>query len=290
MLCARSGRAVYVCTNLEILCIVSRHRPFIARYIHIMKTSSLPILAAFTFVATSAVAETARTPSKSAPAPAAAKGTVNIVCNPSCDDVVIGGRSYGPSPVVRAEIPAGTYEVTLKRKSQADTRKQLVVTPGQTASLNFALTTQAAPTAPPSADMAVRLASHMRVVDGWLNIQCDPSCDDVVVDGKRSVGRNPTNVALAPGEHEITGKRKGAPDKTMKVRIVDGQTTSVRLRIDATVAAQMDPAALRMQLDRKVSAGLASQEDVRQLRAICAQQGDKACVAQMDARLRTASR
>jgi hypothetical protein len=251
-----------------------------------MKTWSFSILAAFAFVAVAASAETARSPSKPAPAPApAAKGTVNIVCNPTCDDVVINGRSYGPSPVVRAELPAGNYDVVLKRKTQADTRKQFVVTAGQTASLNFALTTQTAPTAAPS-DMAARLASKMRAVDGWLNIQCDPGCDDVVVDGKRSLGKNTTNVALPPGEHELLGKRKGLPDKSMRVRVVDGQTTTVRLNMAVTVTTAMDSTAQRKLLDTKVAANTATQDDVKQLRSICAQQGDKDCVARMDARLR----
>lgn len=252
-----------------------------------MKTWSLTILAAFALAAAPTSAQTAPKGGKSAAAPAAAKGTVNIVCNPSCDDVVIGARSYGPSPVVRAELSAGNYDVTLKRKGTADTRKQIVVASGQTSSLNFALSAQAAPGAP-SPEMAARLAANLRVADGWLNIQCDPSCDDVVVDGKRSLGKNPTNVALPPGEHELTGKRKGAADKTLKVRVVNGQTTAVRLRLDGTVAAQMDPAATRKLLDAKVAAGTATLEDAKSLRAICAQQGDKACVAKMDARIRTA--
>lgn len=246
-----------------------------------MKTSSLPILAALAFTAAPASAQTAPATAK----PAAAKGTVNIVCNPSCNDVVIGGRSYGPSPVVRAEVPAGTYEVVLKRKSQVDTKKQIVVTAGQTQSLNFALNVQAAPPSAPPPEMAARLAALRRGVDGWLNVQCDPGCDDVIVDGKRSLGRNTTNVAMSPGEHEVTAKRKGAPDKTMKVRILDGQTTSVRLGLEGSVGAQIDPATMRKQLDAKVTAGTATQEDVKLLRSICLQQNDKACVAKMDARL-----
>jgi hypothetical protein len=250
-----------------------------------MKNWSVPILAAFVLTAAPSTAETARNPSK--PAPAAAKGTVNIVCNPSCDDVVIGGRSYGPSPVVRAELPAGNYDVTLKRRGQPETRKQFVVASGQTSSLNFALTTQAAPKAPP-AEIAARIAAKVRVADGWLNIVCDATCDDVVVDGNRSLGRNTTNSAIAPGEHELTGKRKGSPDKTIRVRVVEGQTTAVRLRMDAPSAAQMDPAVMRRVLEAKFAANTATLDDVKSLRAICAQQGDKACVAKMDARLRTA--
>jgi len=249
-----------------------------------MKTLRLPILAVVAFAAAPVSAQT--TPAKATPATVQAKGTVNIVCNPSCDDVVIGTRSYGPSPVVRAEVPAGSYDVVLKRKSQVDTRKQIVVTSGQTQSLNFALTVQTAPAALPNADPGGRLAARMRAVDGWLNIQCDPGCDDVIVDGKRSLGRNTTNVALSPGNHEITGKLKGAPDKTMKVRVLDGQTTAVRLRMGTV---QIDPVAARKLLDAKVAAGTATQDDIKMLRAICQQQNDKACVANMDARLRPAA-
>jgi hypothetical protein len=248
-----------------------------------MKLFSLPILAALALACVSASAETAPTSGK--PAAATSKGLVNIVCNPSCDDVVIGGRSYGPSPVVRAEVPAGSHEVTLKRKDQADTRKQLVVTASQTASFSFTLTNQAPPAATPPPEMAARLASHMRVADGWLTIQCDPGCDDVVVDGKRSLGRNFANVALPPGEHEITGKRKGAPDKTIKVRVLPGQTTALRLGLSISAPGQIDPVAMRGAIEKKLAGGTATQEEVKLLRAICLQQNDKACVAKMDARL-----
>lgn len=255
-----------------------------------MKLWSLPILAAFAFASAPAFAQSA--PAKSKPpassAKSSAKGVVNIVCNPSCDDVVIGNRSFGPSPVVRAQLPAGAYDVTLKRKSQADTRKRLVVTAGQAASFNFALTTQAPPPKTPPADMAARIAARRRAMDGWLNVQCDPGCDDVVVDGKRSLGRKHTNVPLPPGDHVITGKRKGAPDMTIKVRVLDGQTTAVRLTMGAPSPAQVDIAATRAAIEKKLAAGTATQDDVRLLRSICHQQNDKACVARMDARLRPA--
>lgn len=251
-----------------------------------MKSWSLPILAAGAVAAAFAFVPRAAAQVKPGTTATSAKGLVNIVCNPGCDEVVIGNRSYGPSPVVRAEVPAGSYDVVLKRKSQADTRKQIVVTAGQTQSLNFALTMQAAPPSAPPADMAARLAGKMKAMDGWLNVQCDPVCDDVIVDGKRSLGKNTTNVALPPGEHELIGKRKGAADKIMKVRIIDGQTTSVRLGIEGAVSAAMDPAAKRKQLDAKVIAGTASQSELQELRGICSQQGDKACVANVDARLR----
>jgi hypothetical protein len=45
---------------------------------------------------------------------------------------------------------------------------------------------------------------------------------------------------------------------------------------------------MRAIIEKKLAAAIATQEDVKLLRAICAQLGDKACVAKMDARLRSA--
>ena len=95
---------------MNFVCIGRRRRPFIAGYIHMMKIRSLPILAALAFTSAFASAQPPATPAK--PALSAAKGIVNIVCNPSCDDVVVAGRSLGPSPGVRADLPAAAYDAT----------------------------------------------------------------------------------------------------------------------------------------------------------------------------------
>ena len=86
----------------------------------------------------------------------------------------------------------------------------------------------------------------------------------------------------------IIAKRKGVPDQTKKVRIVEGQTTAVRLLTSGPFPPPVDQTVLRKQLEAKVAAGTASREDITTIRAICSYQGDKACVANMDARLRPA--
>ena len=140
--------------------------------------------------------------------------------------------------------------------------------------------------APPPAVLPAALAPLARAVDGWISIQCSPDCDDVVVDGKRSLGRNMTNVALPPGDHEITAKRKGVPDKVITVRILGGQTTALRLAMNPP--ARVDPVAMRAMIEQKLAARTATRDDIQLLRAICLHQDDKACVANMDARLQKA--
>jgi len=62
------------------------------------------------------------------------KGFVNITCNPSCDEVFIDGRSFGPSPVVRAEIAVGLRSVRGRRRNQPDARTQVNVEERKTVS------------------------------------------------------------------------------------------------------------------------------------------------------------
>ncbi len=69
-----------------------------------------------------------------APKPAAPKaepGYLTVVCDPYCDSVVAGGRSLGPSPVVRAALPPGNHSVIL-RGSGKTTSIGVTIVSGQT--------------------------------------------------------------------------------------------------------------------------------------------------------------
>jgi hypothetical protein len=205
----------------------------------------LGVLVSTSLVSSPAFAAETSPAKKPAQAPAKAdsakvKGFVNVVCNPSCDDVVAGGRSLGPSPIVRAELPAGTHKLILKRKSQADKEVEVEVKAGEVAVLNVKLPVQKAPSAAPPPEVAEKIAARALRVDGWLNLVCKPGCDEVIIDGTRKLGRGPhENVALRPGLHELTLKLKGAPDKVMTVSIVGGQTVDV----EASMPVEVKPAA-----------------------------------------------
>lgn len=177
----------------------------------------------------------------------APKGFVTVACNPGCESVIVDGRSIGPSPIVRVELPAGTHKLTLRRKGHQEKTVDVVVKAGELASLNVKMAQQAAPPAEPPADIAARVAAKLIRADGFLSVLCDPACDQVIVDDKRKLGPGPhTNVSLAAGEHKLTIQRKGAPDKVMTVSLAAGQTSALRVvmqtQAERTVPAKTVPA------------------------------------------------
>ena len=70
-----------------------------------------------------------------AAAPAAGKaepGFLTVVCDPACDSVSAGGRSLGPSPVVRAQLPPGSYGVGLRSKGLPSKSLSVTIVSGKT--------------------------------------------------------------------------------------------------------------------------------------------------------------
>lgn len=43
-------------------------------------------------------------------------GSLTLVCNPFCDEIVANGRSLGPSPLMNVPMQPGDHELTLTRK------------------------------------------------------------------------------------------------------------------------------------------------------------------------------
>jgi serine/threonine-protein kinase len=64
------------------------------------------------------------------PPPAAGKGYLTVMCNPACDDVLIDGRSLGPSPVFKAPVAAGNH--TLLLKGDVEKTMPVTITPDET--------------------------------------------------------------------------------------------------------------------------------------------------------------
>jgi serine/threonine-protein kinase len=62
-------------------------------------------------------------------------GFLTVVCTPFCDSVIVKGRSLGPSPVLKAPLPAGTHGVTLKKSGSPSKTVTATITAGQTTPL-----------------------------------------------------------------------------------------------------------------------------------------------------------
>ncbi|WP_170319952.1 PEGA domain-containing protein [Polyangium spumosum] len=198
---------------------------------------------ALALVPGAALAEVTRAEPAAKPDAAPPKGFVTVACNPGCEGVLVDGRSLGPSPVVRAELPAGTHKLTLRRKGYPEKKVDVVVKAGATALVDVKLVQQAAPPKEPPSDIAARVAARKIKADGFLSVVCDPACDQVIVDGKRKLGPAPhTNVSFPGGQHEIRIQRKGAPDKVMVVNLVPGQTTAFRVAMHTEAERAVVPA------------------------------------------------
>jgi serine/threonine-protein kinase len=72
-----------------------------------------------------APAPTPPTPGKGEP------GFLTVMCVPACDSVTAGGRSLGPSPVVRAALPPGNHGVGLRAGAKKKSLS-VTITSGQT--------------------------------------------------------------------------------------------------------------------------------------------------------------
>jgi serine/threonine-protein kinase len=107
-------------------------------------------------------------------------------------------------------------------------------TPPPTTSVTAAAAATTARTPPPAptpqgtSAQAAAAPKPMKEEPGFLTIVCNPSCDDVVDQG-RSLGPAPVvHLAVAPGQHRITVK-KGKDSKTISVIVVSGQVTAQRV-------------------------------------------------------------
>jgi len=106
--------------------------------------------------------------------------------------------------------------------------------------------TTASVAAPPptSTTISSRVSSAPGTInsDGFLSLVCDPSCDEVILDGTRKLGKSPYGtVGVSPGKHELTFKLAGAPDKTATIPIKSGQTIAYRARMGVIVVPAGEP-------------------------------------------------
>ncbi len=244
----------------------------------------------FACLGVSTVSFAADTVSSNAPKPKAApakapdakpKGFVTVVCSPTCDDVVVAGRSLGPSPLVRVEVPAGSQKVLLKRKSQADKTMVVDVTAGELVTLKVQLPMQKAPSDKPPPEIAAEIAARTLESKGYLTVVCEPGCDEIIVDDTRKLGRAPlADIEIAAGKHQIKLKLKGAAEKVVNVLIVAGQTTAFRASMADDGGAskvEADEASVRASLEPKVWGGKATLDEMRMLKAVCSHQADRPC-------------
>ena len=61
-------------------------------------------------------AETSHSAKPEVSAAAQQVGTLSVMCTPACSDVRVGAQSFGPSPVFKREVPAGSHKLFFHRR------------------------------------------------------------------------------------------------------------------------------------------------------------------------------
>ncbi len=60
-----------------------------------------------------------------------ATGSMSIVCSPFCDDVVVDGQSWGPTPIIRHVAPEGQHRVSLRKNGAPPRTMSIQVKSGE---------------------------------------------------------------------------------------------------------------------------------------------------------------
>ncbi len=219
-----------------------------------------------------------------------ANGFLTIMCAPVCDKIVVAGRDLGPSPQVRRPLPTGRHKVVLKRGSFTKSINVTIVE-------NTTTARRVDMTGPGAEDAADGKAF------GYLNVNCNPACTKVYVDGK-SLGPSPiVRRKLSAGKHVIALWRL-TELANKRVTIHKGQTRTVIHRwtskpscsppylVDQNGLKRIKPECMsgksgvgdralitahKNRLKARVAAGKASKQDKAMLRALCRQLADASC-------------
>lgn len=65
-------------------------------------------------------------------------GFLVLVCEPTCDDIALGERSLGPSPLVKTPLPSGRHALTL-RAGALKKSMNVDIVPGETTAARVAM-------------------------------------------------------------------------------------------------------------------------------------------------------
>ncbi|MBZ5563118.1 MAG: protein kinase [Acidobacteriia bacterium] len=132
-----------------------------------------------------------------------AMGEVEIKTNPSGLEILIDGKSFGPSPV-QAMVTTGEHSVTIMRPGQDPHHTTVVAKSGAAVMKTVTLAGATTPT-------------------GIVEVRTIPPGASVLADNQPVGGTTPTSFRLAPGHHVITVYRSGSRPMRQEVEVtIDG--------------------------------------------------------------------
>jgi TonB family protein len=151
-----------------------------------------------------------------APGPAVPTlGQINITSQPPGATVMIGEENKGVTPLQLTQLAIGPHTIQLKLEGYEDFKQDVQLTAEQAA-----------------VDLPVVLKpAKPAEARGSLNLVSVPEGAEVSFNGK-VLGKTPFRWRNAPaGEHEIIFKKDGFQDRTLKVPVLEGKTTSFETQL-----------------------------------------------------------
>jgi hypothetical protein len=138
------------------------------------------------------------------------RGEINIVTNPSGVEVLIDGKSYGPSPV-SASLAPGNHTYTVKPPGAAPYENTFTLKGRQI--------------------LTKKLTLGAAVTTGIVEVRTIPPGATVLADGSPVSGQTPTSFRLSVGAHTLVISLSGYPPIQRQVTVSENATTPVNVTL-----------------------------------------------------------
>jgi hypothetical protein len=139
---------------------------------------------------------------------ASARAELNIVTDPPSVEVIIDGKSYGPSPV-HATLAPGDHTYLVKLPGMPTYQNSVTLAAGQI--------------------ITKRLSLGGAVTTGIVEVRTSPPGASVLADGSPVAGQTPTSFRLSVGSHKLVIALPGHPPTERQVTVSENATVPVNV-------------------------------------------------------------
>ena len=140
------------------------------------------------------------------------RAEVDVVTVPPGVEVLIDGKSYGPSPA-RATLPTGNHTYTVTPPGMAPYEKAFTLKSGQI--------------------LTIRLTLGTVVATGIVEVRTIPPGATVLADGSPVSGQTPTSFRLSVGAHTLVISLSGYPPIQRQVTVSENATTPINVTLNS---------------------------------------------------------
>jgi serine/threonine protein kinase len=138
----------------------------------------------------------------------AGKAEINVITVPAGIEVLVDGKSYGPSPI-RAVLPAGNHTYVVKPSNQPPYESSFTLSLGQI--------------------LTKKVTLSGSLSTGVVEVRTTPPGATVMADGSPVGNQTPTSFRLPVGSHTLVISESGYKPTQKQVVVSENDTTSVKV-------------------------------------------------------------